>query len=403
MRRATHPTLTVAACALCASSLAAQERLTGYRSFTLTPVYEAWGFGDGVAQPGQFGGDPVRVERASQWSLPLGVVIPIGERWTVDVSGAYASGEVRLAGVDSARGVDAYTLAGVSDVKLRATGNFLGDNLVVTVGVNLPAGKTELDDTELAALRVLAAPALGFQTPALGAGPGGTTGLVVARQLGGWAWAAGASYELRGTYAPIAALTAGASSPDFKPGGALHLSLGADGLVGQHGMTVNVAADVYGTDRLTIKGTGGSEGRADVRLGPTLTAEWQLRMAVPRFRELALYAVERYRSRYKQGDSTVAGSSGNYLDFGVRGVVGAGRSLAVVARLDGRHQTGLDVDNTLATAAIVSGAATVGLAYERGRYALQPFVRGQLGTIDTAGERSSARALSAGVTLGARY
>src|SRR3712207_8897265 len=56
------------------------------------------------------------------------------------------------------------------------------------------------------------------------------------------------------------------------------------------------------------------------RSGPTLTAEWQLRVAAPRFSELTLYLVERYRTKYEQGDSTVEGSSGNYLDFGARGV-----------------------------------------------------------------------------------
>ena len=393
----------LAAALLPAWSLGAQERLVGYRVSTLTPVYETWSFGDGVGQPDQFGNEDVRVTRASQWSLPLGVVVPIGERWTVDVSGAYASGDVELAAPDTALGVDGYALSGVSDLKLRATGQILGDGLLLTLGVNAPTGKTSLGGAELAALRVLAAPALGFQTPALGAGPGGTTGLVLARQLAGWAWALGASYEIRGTYAPIAALTAGAPSPDFQPGGALHLSLGADGLLGQHGMTVNVAADVYGRDRLTVKGADGSEARADVQLGPTLTAEWQLRVAAPRFSELTLYVVDRFRTSYEQGDSTVAGSSGNYLDFGVRGVLPATRTLGIVARLEGRHQTGLDADNTLATAAMVSGAATLGLAYERGRYALQPFVRAQLGSIETGAETVSASALAAGVTLGARY
>lgn len=403
MSAAARCALAAAAAVLQAPALAAQERLVGYRTAVLAPVYEAWSFGDGFAQPDAFGNADVRVTRASQWSLPLVAVIPIGERWTVDVSSAYASGDVELAARDAVLEVDGYALSGVSDVKLRATGQLLGDGLVLTLGVNAPTGKTSLGGAELAALRVLAAPALGFQTPALGAGPGGTTGLVLARQIAGWAWALGASYEIRGTYAPVAALTAGAPSPDFEPGGALHLSLGTDGLLGQHGMTLNVAADVYGRDRLTVKGADGSEARADVQLGPTLTAEWQLRVAAPRFSELTVYVVDRYRTSYEQGDSTVAGSSGNYLDFGARGVIPATRSLGIIARLEGRHQTGLEADNTLATAAMVTGAATLGLAYERGRYALQPFVRAQFGSVETGDENVGVNALAAGITFGARY
>jgi hypothetical protein len=318
----------------------------------------------------------------------------------VSLSSSYASGEVALASPDAALGAGRYALSGLTDVRLRATGRRVGDGVLLTLGLNVPTGPTSLDPAQLSALRVLAAPALGLQPAAVGTGLAGTSGIVLARTLGDWAWALGASYELRGTYAPVAAFIAGTAEPDFDPGDALHLSLGTDGFLGRHGLTVGVSADFYTEDKLTT-GNAGSE--ATVQLGPIVTAEAQLRLAAGGLRDLTLYAVERYRSSFKRAGETVPGSSGHYTEAGLRGVIPAGRSMGIVAALHGRYHTGLEVDNTLATAAVRTGGATLGVAFDLGRSGtLQPFVRGQLGTIETGGRRTDARGIAAGVVLGVR-
>lgn len=380
--------------------LPAQQRLIGFRTATVGLVFETWSFGDGVYQPSLGGTDSVLVQRASQWSVPINVEVPLGRRWRVDLAGAYATGEVTLD--QTVSGATSFSLSGFSDLKVRAVGRLVGDNVLVTLGVNLPTGQTSLDDDELSALRVLAAPALRLRTPAIGLGPGGTTGIVVARQIGGWAWALGLSYEYRGTYsAPAAVLAAGVPS-ELNPGDAFHLTLGTDGFLGQHGMTLGLSADFYTKDNLTPDSAGAAAAR-DTRLGPTLTAEWQLRIAVPRLRELSLYAVERYRSKFEQNGVTAPGSSGNYLDFGVRSVWPASPSLGIVVGLDGRHHTGLKVDDTLVTAAALSGGGTVGLQYERGGYALQPFVRAQVGRLDTGGTETTMTGIGLGMAGGVRF
>jgi hypothetical protein len=365
-------------------------------------VYESWSFGDGLYQPAVLSNDSVRVTRVSQWSVPIAVAIPLSSTWLLDVSGAYSSGEVSLSRPDTALGTRSYALSGLSDVRLRATGRIVGDNVVLTVGVNAPTGQTTLDAEEVSALRALAAPALALQTPAIGTGFGGTTGVVLARQVVGWAWALGLSYEMRGTYAPISAFVAGAPEPDFNPGDAVHVSLGSDGRIGQHGMTVALTADLYGKDRLSGSDLGDG-GAAVVQLGPTLTVDWQLRLASHRFRELTLYAVDRYRSEFERAGTAIPGSSGNYLDLGVRSLLPLTRTLALRTGVDGRMHTGLTVDNTLATAATTTGGLTLGLVRDYGRYLLEPFARVQLGTIDVGGSSSSARGVSGGIVLGTRF
>src|SRR5687768_9238133 len=196
-----------AAGALSAAPLTAQGRLVGSRTSTIGPVYEMWRFGDGgVEQPTADGAGTIRVTKASQWSVPIGFAMPLGERWLADLSGAYASGVVTLAAQESAAGTSEYALSGVTDLRLRLSGRLAGDpaggGVLLTLGVTAPTGKTGLAPEEVGALRVLAAPALGFQVPTLGAGAGATAGLVGARRLGGWALALGLSYEFRQRYEP---------------------------------------------------------------------------------------------------------------------------------------------------------------------------------------------------------
>lgn len=392
-----------------APPLLAQERLMPARSVNVGPTYERWSFGSGLRQPSTNGAGGVELRAASAWSVPVGASIGIGERWTIDLSGAYASGTVRLRSPDPALARDEYSLSGFTDLRARLTGRILGDNVLATVGANLPTGQTSLDAEQFAALRVLSAPALGLQSPALGTGPGATAGLVLARQIAAWAWALGASYELRRTYTPIA-FAAGVAAPDLDPGDAVHLSLGGDGLVGQSGMTLALSADLFTDDRLKVDAglAGGGNAIAPdevtTHLGPIFTVDWQLRVAAPRLRELTFYAVDRYRTAYERGGRRVAESSGNYADAGVRVIFGAAPSTGVLTALNVRHHTGLKSDSTLATAATAGVGLTLGLVRTfAGGYSLQPFLRGDYAKINSAGSSVGASGVSAGIGFGRRF
>ena len=395
------------ACAALASAphaARAQERLVGLRRVDVGPVFERWTFGAALPQRGGDTTVQYRIASASQLSVPITAVVPLGERWTFDLCGAYSRGTLRLDTAD-ARGNTRYELAGLTDVKLRLAGRLRGDAVLLTLGANVPTGRTGLAGAEYQALRVLAAPALRFQTTALGGGFGATTGLVLARQVAGWAWALGASYEVRGSYSPVDAQLLGVGADELNPGDVLHLSVGSDGLVGPHRASLALSADVYGADRLTMRdATTDSTRAAGYRLGPVLTAEWQMQLAARGFRELSLYVADRYRMKFTRPDgSAAAGSSGHELDAGLLGTIPWTRALAVVVGLDGRYHTGLAVDNSVATAAFASGGGTLGLAWGAGAATLTPYVRAQAGTIDTGGFSTSALGLSGGITLGTRF
>jgi hypothetical protein len=382
-------------------ALAAQGTLAESGTLSAGPLYESVRFGDGVSQPGLTAGGDVVVTRASQWTVPFAATLPLGARWTLDLAGAYSAGQVTLRGTDPELGTREYELRGMTDLRLRATGHVVGDNVLVTLGATFPTGSEALDREGLSALRVLGAPALGFQMPGVSVGRGATAGLVLARQLGGWAWALGGSYELRGSYNPVQAFTAGIANPDFDPGDAVHVSLGTEGLVGQHAMTLSVAADLFTGDEL--RDGSGAAVIAATQLGPVYTANWQLRVGTRRFRELTLYATDRYRTRYEQDGVRAVGSDGNYLDAGVRAVRSLGGRTDLLAGLNVRHQTGLDVDRSLATAGAVAGGLTLGLSRALGGLLVQPYVRAQLGRLDTGGQQLSTTGFGGGIGLGGRF
>jgi hypothetical protein len=371
---------------------AAQEPLGGRGGWQVAPVYEHWRFDEGSEEG---------ATSAWQWSIPVVGVATLG-RVTLDGYVAYAQGEVErrdpLGVRSSAR------LSGVTDVKLRAVTRLSGDALLLTAGVNLPTGTRELDQEGLRALRVLGSPVLHFATPAYGAGPSGTLGLVYARRAGEWALGVGASAEVRGSYAPLDAARFGFAALDLDPGEAFRFSIGADRLVGAHAMSLSASGTIYSEDELTGTVVGFPTSRASVRLGPAFTAEWRMRLAVSGFRALDLFVYDRYRTR-QEGvtGSRAAGTSANELEIGARGEIPMSSRAALAVGVDGRHHTGLEADRSMVTAGIRAAGATLGVSVRARSLMVMPFVRGALARIDNHASTFSANSWSAGLTLGSRF
>jgi hypothetical protein len=371
-----------------ASGAAAQERLTGLRTATGGVYVESYRFGRGLTQADADGGAPSVIRSAEQWSVPLCLVVPVGERWSVDVAATATRGVVRFAPAASSGSPTTASLAGLGDVRLRATGHLIGDNLLLTLGTNVASGTRSLSAAQRAALGVLAAPALGAVLPAASAGPSATAGLVYTTRRAGWSWAAGAAVEARGRFAPVAALSAGVPADHFDPGAAAHLSLGGEGLVGDGALAVALTADVYARDRVptldpTLDDLSAGPASAAVRLGPTLGADLRWRAPTSRFRELTLYAAERYRAPLTRGGARITGTAAGYLSAGGRASYPLGRTSDLTASLDVWHHTGLAAGRTLVTARTTSGAIGVGVARRLGTYTLQSYARLRGGTIDT--------------------
>jgi hypothetical protein len=394
----TRRLLLPAAALLGAASLGAQPAERG-RAVGVAPTIETWRFSEGLYQFD--GSDSVRVKSVAQLSVPWSASVAVGG-WTVDADGAYAAGTVTLAGVDPRVRASRYTLNGPTDTRVRVVGPLVRDRVLLTLGATAPTGRTTLDLEQLAAVRVLAAPALALATPAVGNGAGATAGLILAQQAAGWALALGGTYEVRGSYSPITAIVSGTDAPDYRPGNTVHLSLAADRLVGASGMTISLATDLYGGDVLTLRAPDEPPSEVSVQLGPTVSLDWQLRLASPVARELTLYASDHYRARFKRAGATVAGSDGHQVEAGMRSVLPLSAGAGLVVHADARYHTGLRVDNTLATAAVWSTGATLGVrlgSHARG-YTVTPFVRGRYGVFGSDDRAAGGGFAAGGLTLG---
>lgn len=389
--------------------LLAQPVIAGTRGAIAPGVwFDLWSFGGtGARQPSLVGARTVRVTRVAEASVPIGVVMPLPHQWTFDLSTAFASGTITLATADSGVQENPYSLAGLADTKLRLTGPLGTPNVRLTIGLNLPTGKTKLDDEQLSALRVLASPALALRTPVLGNGAAATAGLIFATKSSDlWGWALGISYERRAKYSPLAAV-AGAL-PELVPSDVVRLSLGGDGFVGQSGLTVNVGVDVFTQDRYTPAAVGGgSASPVTTKLGPIVSTGLQYRVGNTPFRDLTLYVMDRFRSGYTQGGKSIAQSGANYLDAGVSSDYLLARNTGLIAGANVRHHTGLQADTTLAAAGLLSVGATLGLSQRLPNgsdYAIEPLIHAQVGSIKTAGAESvSAKGVSFGVQLSRRF
>ena len=377
----------------------AQERLGASRYVVAAPTIESWSFGDGLLQK-TLRGDTVRLGSATQLSLPVAAEMWFGDRWQLGAAAAFVDERVSLDARDAGLGVSEYRLHDLTDVKVAFTAHVIPDRFLVTLGLNAAPGGTELDPEEIEAVRVFAAPSLNVGVPSLGLGNAATAGVVYARKLGSWGMALGGSYEHRTGSTPLV-IASGFPALDFNPSDAVHLSLGTEGLVGPHAMTVGLSADVFSDDDYSSGGQQITSART--RLGPILTGEWQLRVATQRLRELTVYMTDRYRMQYSRAGAKVPESSANYLDLGANGVAPLSPRTGLVMGVVLRHQTGAKSDSGVASAAARVGGATVGLRYQRGNYTLEPLVRAQLGQLDTGLATADVRDFVGTIALTRRF
>jgi hypothetical protein len=372
----------------------AQDRLTSFKTASVGIIIENVDFGAGLAQQGT-NGSASTVKSASQMIVPISVSIPVATQWNFDVASVYSMGEAKFTTTPASA-----KLNGIGDVRMRLSGKLSGDALVLTFGANLPTGIHDLNDEQITALGVLAAPALGIYLPGISSGPSETIGLVSAHRIEDLSYAFGISYERRSAFSPVAALSSGLSSPKFDPGDAIHLSLGGDRLVGEHSFSLAAVADVYTNDQLVASGV---DQGSSVKLGPTLGVDASFHIASRTFKDPVIYLSDRTRGSFSRDGQSVAGSSANYLSAGMRAGYQLARSTDLTASVDVWNHSGLTADNSLVTAATTSESATIGLDFHSGEYGFRPFVRMRRGNVDTGIQQTSVSGFSFGTTLVKRF
>jgi hypothetical protein len=146
------------------------------------------------------------------------------------------------------------------------------------------------------------------------------------------------------------------------------------------------------------------------RLGPTITGTYQVQTTISNV-ESMLYLVERFRSNYSVGGTTVDETWRMESEIGLANSVPLSPQASLRVGVDSRFHTaaynrgGDQTVASFATSGILAGGVTVGLQYSvsGGSFILEPFVRGQIGQLDLGGPTRRATGASGGLTLTTRF
>ena len=387
----------------------AQETLLPRTGWGMALGISAWHFTDAIPQSSGAVADVAEV------AIPFRVRAVSG-RWNFDLSGAGAVGAVHLkanaadasSGSSSSGSGDngdrAVTIAGPTDLKLRITGPVVGDNTLVTVGLNLPTGKTGLDADETAALQAIGAPALRMPVGAFGSGAGATFGVIQVVQGDEWALAFGASAEQRTEYSPIAlALSGGKSETQVKPGTAAHVTVGYDRPLGEGRWSLLFVGDIYSKDNLTASGGGLPASTSAYTLGPQYTVSSVMQFAASRWREASFSTAARMRSEFSDAaGAKVPGSSATYLEAALGGVRGGSTGAGFIIGADARWQSGMTFTDALVGAAGTAAGVTIGVERAGTSTMTRWTLHGQYGTFDTGRASTSGMGVTLGLSIAGR-
>jgi hypothetical protein len=359
-----------------AGRMKAQGSLLPGTSAGIAPVFSSWHFNTPIALEGG------SLKGARQVAVPLRFRALLRGNWTFDAAGAFVSGSAE---VESSNVSRTLTLNGLTDIRLRATHSMFGESVLLTLGANLPTGKTGLSADETSALQVVGAPALQMPASALGLGASGTVGLSVGRQVGEWALAFGGSVEKRTEYTAIDfALEDGNALTKVSPGTAAHITAGLDRALGQRRLSALFVVDHYSEDAISIEQGDVAADEARYTLGTQLTGSIGVDFGGGSWRTGQFALSVRHRGAFSdQAGESVEGSDATYIESSWTGVRGRATGRGLILGVNFRQHTGSPVSSSMAAAAASVGGATVGLEFPSTNKTFRIATQVQYGQFDT--------------------
>lgn len=140
-------------------------------------------------------------------------------------------------------------ISGLADTKIKAYGFAWEDQLVLSLGVNIPTGVTSLDDEDVKAVQAVSPNVLGFRMKDYGGGTDLDLATSVGFDLGhGWTVGGGLSYLFRGEYDLDTRSTYG-------PGNEFSITAGSDWRRGRLLLSLDTLYRGFGKDSLGSSGT----------------------------------------------------------------------------------------------------------------------------------------------------
>lgn len=178
-------------------------------------------------------------ETVTELAVPLFAVMPISDRFSLDIGTAYAQSTVKFDGGES-------TVSGLTDTQLRANYTIGTDFVILTLGANLPTGRSTVEQNELLAASRIGNDFLSFPISNLGTGSAITGGLAVARPFGAWNFGVGGSVRVASAFEPVRVDSG--PLPRYQPGNEYKVRVGLDRLVGAGQLAFGFTFSTFGQD-----------------------------------------------------------------------------------------------------------------------------------------------------------
>ncbi len=251
--------------------------------------FKMWDFDDGAG-----------LSKYIQLAAPVTYSMALGPRLGIDVITSPF-----LANIEQTNG-DNTEFHHASDTFVRGS-VVLGDNLaLLTVGVGVPTGETELNGEDFAMAGLAANRPLANPVSSFGTGSSLTLGLAVAQELGDWVVGAGVGYARRNEYEATFQNT----TLDIKPGDELNLTVGVEREFDFAGGNARFLADIvyssYSEDELN--------GQPFYEAGGKVAARGQLRLPLGIFNPLVLSVTQRWRGDNASTNAALV-ENGSELDL----------------------------------------------------------------------------------------
>jgi len=303
--------------------------------------------------------DGFGVDYVRQLAFPIGVILPLGQRFSVDIGTYYATTFVGQGGSHE-------SFQDLTDTQVRGTYVFGNDALVASLMLNLPTGP---ETTSLRSFGVAASSAsnfLLFPVNTYGSGFSLTPGLAGAVTAGSWNLGLAASVRWSAEYEPFSG--SANSGVKYQPGVETRIRAGVDRLVGQGRLALGATFSTFANDELS--GSGSGSGTFDPGNRLLVDGEFSTRAGAG---TVSIYAWNYHR----RGSGSATGGKENVFTAGLAGSWGLGTNARLEPLVEGRFWSPEDGSGRL----IGVGSA---LRYQLSpRFVLVPSARVDFGSVET--------------------
>ena len=253
-----------------------------------------------------------------QVAFPVGVSVPVGQRFSFDIGSNYA---VTTVGVPASSGGN-QTFSGFTDTQLRGSYTFGNDALVASVMVNLPTGQETTSLSNFSITSSASSNFLLFPVNTYGAGFSVTPGVAAAATAGDWNLGLAASVRVSATYSPFSDNAA----IRYQPGVETRIRGAVDRLIGSSRFQLGLTFSTFSNDQLS----GGALTSGAYDPGSRFLVDVGL-LSPAGSGTVGFYLWDYYRSTSASADTT-AGSAGvreNILTAGVNGSFPLSRTVSL--------------------------------------------------------------------------